>query len=507
MSDETEKPDVPEQPEQRKPNLRLPVGHFEPGAKTEKELEQHIRAPGGIYDLKEAEKELIADIDKSHKKKPTTDQVQRWGGIKALRNTAFWQDGEEEGYNDLVPKDYSTVDQVTEVEGKDIRIQKQTARLNESGSVVGINFLRALRTAANSGAHSKIPLWSSGFWVTVGDFNTTEIFRTASRLKEIRDNIGLKTNGTLYSIEDVHIVTAIIDFLLDHVIDSNLKNWEDINVLRQALLITDSQHLMAGGLDAMYPDGYPLHQECRNALKTEGKDKCTYSTFSKEDRLKDVSRLHFLRTALKVSARFPVKSHRFMTKEEVTLEEVQEYQKEIMDHNNITHSIGKYNPAGVDIRLFGTTPNYSRYRTEGNRWVSDVISIAEDLVTEGRTEQQEYEQRQRMIANRSQQVMAQHQHSWVDKIQLGDAYNESREDILEALAILSENRELAKQVRKDIREYSKRQLHCFTAISDWVCPSCKSTQPGVEEDINLIPLNMTAYFFTILVARALQSSS
>lgn len=507
MSDDIEKQEGEKQPEKRKPNLRLPLGRYEENEKSSVDLKRHLRAPGGNYDLASEEKRLVEEISKSHQQKPTTDQVHHWSVLKSMKNNAFWQAPEKDDYSDLIPQNICDLDQVTETDDGDIRIFKQEATLDEEGIVRGSAFLRALRTAANTGGHARIPLWSSGFWVTVGDFNTTEIFRTASRLKEIRDNIGLSTNGLLYSIEDVHINTAIIDFLLDHVIDSNLKDWTNKNILRQALLITDSQHLMAGGLDAMYQNGYPLHQECRNALKTSGKDKCTYSTHSPEEKLKNVSRLHFNRTALKIGSRFPAKAHRFMTKEEVTLEEVREYQQEIMDHNNISHVIGNYEPSGVRIRLYGTTPNYSRYRTEGSRWVADVISIAEDLVIEGRTEQQDYEQRQRMIANRSQQVMAQHQHSWIEKIQVNKAINDSREDILEGLAILSENRELCKQVREDIRAYSKRQMHCFTAISDWVCPECKSTQPGVDEEINLIPLNMTAYFFTILVDRALQSSS
>lgn len=488
---------------ENKTNLRLPVSHFE----EKREHSNVLRAPGGQYPLEEKNKILIKELNSLGKKKPSGEQAEKYWRNTTLANTAFWQtEDEKENYNDIIPDDLSEIDQGQEVDGEMVKIKRINPVVKSEGRIIGDAFLNAFRSATKTGAIGKIPLWCSGFWVRVGGFGSEETFRLAGRLRNVRDNIGIKTNGLLYSTDDVHIISEITDYILDHVIDSNLEGWEVRSTLEAALRITDTPHLHAGALDTSYNQGYPLHQECQNVLDED--KNCDYATLPKEEREKNIARLDFIATAMRTTARFPSTAARFLTREKVTLEEVIEYQETLDDHNNASRTIGTYQlPGAQPIRFIGGVPSYARYKQEGRRWIADVVSVAGDLVNTETSQSLSTEERQRLIAARSRQVMAQHQHSWINKVRIGDGENESRSDILEALGILSENRELAKQVYDDIRAFSKKQMHVYTAIPNWVCPKCRKAQPDVDEKINLIPFSLTAYFFITLVDRAAQSSS
>lgn len=492
-----------------KPNLRLPITHYD----EQREHSNVLSAPGGKYPLDEKNLELGKELSRLGKKKPTAEQSMKYVRQRGLENTAFWQSEDpDKNYDSVIPEDKDTIDQGQEVDGEMVRIKSLTPKPKSEGKLLGTAFINALRAAVKTGAISTIPLWCSGFWVKVGGFGSEETFRTASRLRNVRDKIGIETNGLLYSTDDVHITTEIVDYILDHVTDSNLENWEQRHVLEAALRVPDISHLQAGSLEASYPGGYPLHQECENVF-VEVKDgeevrtKCDYATLPVEERRKNIAKLSFAKTAMRNRSRFPASAARFLTKEKVTLEEVKKYQEDLDNHNIVSHTIGTYEVGGAPIRIVGQVPSYQLYKSEGRRWVADVISVAGDLVDPDLAEHMATAQRQDLIVKRSRQVMAQHQVSWINKMYVAQAENDSRDDVLDALAVISENRELARKVRNDIRNYSAKNLHVFTAIPNWICPKCKQSQPIVDEELNLIPYNITAYFFTTLVDRASQSTS
>ncbi|CAH0448052.1 hypothetical protein SM033_00228 [Vibrio phage vB_VpaM_sm033] len=495
---------------ENKPNLRLPISHYD----EQREHSNVLQAPGGIYPLEEKNLELGKELARLGKtKKPSPEQATAYVKQRQLENTAFWQtEDEDRNYQALIPEDTNDVAQMEEVDGETVRIKTLTPKPRSEGKLLGSAFLNAMRAAVKTGSITTIPLWCSGFWIKVGGFGSEETFRVATRLRNVRDKIGIETNGLLYSTDDVHITSEIIDYILDHVTDSNLENWEQRHVLEAALLVSDLSHVQAGALEAAYPSGYPLHQECSNTFKVEkdGDDeiqKCDYTTIPMEERRKNIAKLNFAKTAMRNRKRFPATAARFLTKESVTLEDVQKYQEEVANHNIVSHTIGSYDYGGATIRLIGQTPTYQMFKSEGRRWIADVVRVAEDLVNPDLSENLAAQQRQENIVRRSRQVMAQHQMSWIKKIYVGQAENDSREDILEGLGVISENRDLAKEVLRDVRNYSIKNMHVFTAIPNWICPKCKKAQPNVDEELNLIPYNVSAYFFITLVDRASQSSS
>ncbi|QNI21076.1 hypothetical protein [Vibrio phage vB_pir03] len=483
-----------------KPNLRLPLSQY----KQDEEIKNKdfpLRAPGEQLNLTEQKTALYKEVEASGTRKPNEKQVERFRMINAAENQAFWQ--ESENYTDIV-SDPEQLAQSLEVDGEVIKPKRLTPVLHDEGQVLGNAFLQALRAATKNGGHAEDYMYSSGFWLKIGDFDSEKCFRTASKLKDARDNIGIATNSILFSTDDVHIRTVIIDFILDHVLDSNLQGWQDRATLEEALVVTDTERLMGLALDAMYPDGYPLIQDCKNKLSNE--KKCDYITLPPENKLDELSKLNFMRTMILLPHRFGAEQKRFLRKEKVTLEEVKDYQEKLLNFNNSSLVIGTYDFGPTKIRLRGKTPSYLQYKAEGLTWIANVVDVAESLTSPSANKKEEATQRNEHIVSRVRQVMTQRQMCWIERVSMNGAYTDSREDVESALAILAEDRQLAERVKNDIRKFTKSQIHGLCAIPNWTCPSCKKTQPDGEEKINLIPISMSAYFFSILVVRAYQST-
>lgn len=478
-----------------KPNLRLPVENFRPV----KPEDSYLSGPGAKGDYAGAKQGISEELKvrRRHdkKSKPTEAEKKTYQALDRA-SKAIWEG--DFVYDELVD-DMGSIVQSVEHEGEEIRMTPRSRIIGAGKAKDAVGFLIAFNSAVRHGREVSVPLWSSGFHVTVSNFEAEDVFRLIGKLKEVRDEVGIRTNGILYSIDDVHITTVIVDFILDHVVDSNLVGWEDRSLLEELLQVSDIGHLQAGALDAKYPNGYPLRQECSSIVNDV---QCDYVTSSAAEG--QIADLLFLRTAMTISNRFNNKKKSHMTKDSVTADEVRVYQSDLFQEVTADSTIGVYDLNGTTVKLYGQHPSYQLYKSEGMTWINDLTNLVSEAMDSFKgTAKERRTERLGLIDLRIKQLTAQYMSSWVRRVGFRPAdgkesFTDEREGVIKALATLSELGK-GKDIQKKAFEFQKTQLHTFNAIPNFTCPKCKQAQPTVDEELNLIPIPMTAYFFAILM--------
>lgn len=484
-----------------KQNLRLPVVHYQA-----KEEDIPLAGPGNNFNREAAEEKLKQQIVENGKK--VNDDHRRTNSAINNASLGIWTNDD---YADVLA-DGEELEQVVEFEGTKIRMQSHTPSLDadEEGVANNISFVREIRSTTGGGRHVTIPLWHSGFKITVGDFGSESIFRLTGKLQEIRDNIGLQTVGQIYSFDDVHVQTLIIDFVLDHVVTSTLENWTREKIA-DLLRMRDSSWLMAGALHSIYPDGYPFQQECSNLDKPD--IKCNYSTLKAADRVQDIAKIDFLRSSMKRPNTFGRSQYRTMAKRTVTEDEVIRYQGSLDDQLDLDNVIGPVNDTGeANYKLVLADPAFSQYRTEGAKWISDVITTIEEVIQShvDLTPQERAQRRAEHLTNYTEQLRGQKIGPWVTKIikesAKGKGSATDRDTIYDSLGALSEDSAIRANIERLFREYQNKALMTFNGIPNFICPTCKKSQPNTVTELNIIPVSMTQYFFTMLVSRLAQKN-
>lgn len=380
---------------------------------------------------------------------------------------------------------------------------------------------RYSRSIMSLGERDRCDLVHSLFSVRVGDFDTDELLSLITQLNMVRSDIGTRTQGLILSTEDAHIVTMIVDHILEHVSACTIKGWT-IETIRDNLRIQDIPRLMAAALDSIYPDGYPFIRECTNTLEFEedGTPKCDFSTLEEAERLTHGLKLHFRRVLVTDDRRFDDRcwGHLSAPWDSLDVEKVQEAQDHLWNINNDFRGwkrdglLGPFNSKGSGlIYLRIKPPVYSRYRNEGIQWVNEVVSMVESRLDAMEDEDDESSvdieevRAKRRIEYQNMQISlleAQRWWPWVEEIVFKTAGGKEvkqvdRNKIRITLKSLSSTFKSREQVKDAMDKNYQYMFYSYPALAQYDCPRCGSPQKDADPYSGLIPLNLTMCFFVI----------
>jgi hypothetical protein len=362
------------------------------------------------------------------------------------------------------------------------------------------------------GRPTKIPLWHSGITVTVANFKENEILSLNHSLNEQRMELGYATQGFLFSASDVNIVMEIVDFVLDHVISTNLKGWVqgDKNILKELILVTDIQTLLAGALDAIYPSGYPTERHCINS----GTEKCDHKPKFKRTvgglEFDTDSLLRFNRTMWTDTNRITLESKQHMAAGSGSHEkaDILKYQTSFNLINNLSEPVVIN---GARIQLSFQQPNLVKYEQVGSLWITGVMDMVDKSMSgvADNDKKTRVSKRRGFIRDYEYVLRFQKHAAWVKSIQYSKDEEGSEpvvitdaKTIFALLGELSQDEELVTKATKEINKYRENVQVTFTGIPNFSCPSCGASQiEGEPHKHSLIPMDMVSYFFTIMAWR------
>ena len=367
------------------------------------------------------------------------------------------------------------------------------------GVISGESAILKVKAIMGMGSIIPIPLWHSGFWITLKAPSNASIFELNKRISEEKITLGRMTNGMVFSNTGVYIQSHLVNFILANLYDTNLET-KDPQALKELILSTDVPSLIWGILCTMYPDGYELREPCVAQIT-----KCNHVS---------VGRVNIARLRVVDTNRLTEKQMKHMSRRnsKLTNLEVDSYRNEF-EYGTRNVLVDKERSISLNLKV----PTVKEFEENGFTWVDGIANMVDQsfrIPLKGNARDQYITDQGRVSALR------QYSH-WVGSIILGDGEDasviEDHETIDGVLSEWSADMDIRTAVLNGIGEYVEDTTMAIIGFPNTPCPKCglrhgDSMVAGenkgdvdvlVEgEDVQeFIPLDLTTTFFTLCEQR------
>jgi hypothetical protein len=399
------------------------------------------------------------------------------------------------------------------IEYNDRKVGCNTVNIDTGGSKLkGSAAINRVMSKMHTGNEKIQRLPKSGFNVVIGYISEREKLSLQYKLINLVYDVGIETGGLVLSYDDAHVQVAITDFVIDHIVNTNVEGWTK-QWLYKNILISDLPLLHTACLAGMYPNGYPFYRNCAFSDFTDAS--CDWSTLSKNiESEKDIVRLDFGLISMYCVDKLTTEMRRQLSVSEgVTQKDVEEYQAKSNQPFRIKPI---YTNGDSKFSLELKCPNYGDYKRESNIWLSDMANLVDSVLLDAPvvSEKEDYNRRVNTYNEFLDRVRLEYYSSWVDSIVevvssdtehadeeiiYGGDTDDDQETKLSILGVLAANDDAVEAAMAAISKYTIDCTYGFTGLPDWECPSCKRGQRTKNDTLQgVIFFNVTSYFFDLM---------
>lgn len=346
----------------------------------------------------------------------------------------------------------------------------------------------------DAGEVVQVPLWHSGFWVTIKPIKQKDFIQLEEEIAENQIKLGRETSSLIYSNYAVIVNRIVCAFLARHITEYSLKLESGNENIFDYISVQDLNPLILAMISTIYTKGLSYSKACKNNLVHEDGVKVCNNVLSA---VLDPKKLLFVNTYVLGNNKGDFNLLDHMSKRRpnsVSLDSVKEYQRRI---NCLAPRTIKVLDDKVEITL--EHPSISKYIDTGEKWVQNIVDEFESTLTEG----QDTSIKNIKIGTIVLAIYAGIYNSFVKSIKYaGDnrAYTD-QETIDAMLEKLSEKEDGVKPFINAINKYISESAVAIVAVPAYECEKCKQTVKEEEVPVNksgfnnLVPLNMTHLFF------------
>lgn len=350
-----------------------------------------------------------------------------------------------------------------------------------SGERATLRFLKF----AGLGSIFSIPLWHTGIWITIKTPSEATLLELNREMTSEKIDLGRATHGLALSAVSATYAEKLVKVAIDHIYTTNLKT--DKNLL-DVISCHDIDTIIWGLACAIWNNGFQYARGC-----THDPEKCHHVV---EEKI-DVSKLLWVNK----NALTPWQVAHMARKRqgEVTMEDVERYQKEMLDiqPRRITMDVpNSENKFYMDLKV----PTVSEYFERSSDWIQSVVSSVERALT---IDPSDDERNSFIDHNARSTLMRQYSH-WVEGIEFDTNVIKDRETIDTQLEWLSGIDETRNKFIDEVKKYINDSAISVIGIPSYTCPNCKNEQKYTAKNDSLysiIPLDIINTFFYLHVQK------
>lgn len=353
-------------------------------------------------------------------------------------------------------------------------------KIREGGKYSGEAARNLVRSTLSMGTVFSVPLWHSGFWVTLRSPSEGALLELHRQLTQDKTLLGRATYGLICSQSTSYSAKVMTDFIMAHLHSSSLQVGDDDSILRY-IKTPDYQLLLWGLACATWPNGYQYQRACITAV-----EKCTYVVNERVN----LSRLQWTDTSSLTARQIQHMTNR--QKQSVSVEQVKIYSDDFIAGRKSSVKITD------QLSMVLKMPLLTDFLNAGFRWIS---SLEEQY---GRAMGLREEERNKYLLSHGQaQAMRQYSH-FVHAIVVGDEEIDDPADIDSILADLSSQDQIRSTFLEKVQTFQNEGIVSFIAIPNYKCPACGGLQnpKAIDgQDHELIPLDVAQTFFPLLMQK------
>jgi len=346
-----------------------------------------------------------------------------------------------------------------------------------------------LRKSLKLGSVVHVPLYHSGFWITLEPMSDTEKLDLQVALMEDLDRIGRRTHTLAFSNHNVIFARTVLTFIKDKIIDTSLSLPDDDDIFKY-IKIQDIPIILTAIAKTMYPDGYNYTFVCKNAIVNEKETKLPKCTFTHTAQI-DLSRLIWVDSSKLTEEHKTVLFKR--ASKSVTVEDILKYQDTL---DPIAPSTKSFTIEDLTIAIEFGSPDINKYLTLGETFISTLERITNEIIekSNNRTSDEDIGKLEEVLVNN---ILLQTYMHFINKIVIDTGVYEEPSDIASILEDLSQEPKIRKEIMSEVNKYINKTLVAIAGIPVWKCPMCgelQTTDGKIKEFVGIDPY---MHFFTL----------
>lgn len=341
----------------------------------------------------------------------------------------------------------------------------------------GERAINRIRSLIGIGETIKIPLWHSGFWITLKAPTERALVELFRRMDQDKINLGRMTNGAVLSNLNVVLADYLTEFIIKHIESTSYA--DDKNVISR-ILAPDLDHLIWGLACTVYVNGFDYTRSVMG--KTEAERVVVSEKIN-------VSKIQWINR--KRLSQFQINHMASRANGSMSVDAVNRYQAEFT--TQMTRSAVVQSTTGVDIRLDLKIPTLLEYIQSGNEWIGSIVSMVDSVLG---LESDDKVRNAEIMRQGMATYLRMYSH-WVEKIGVGETETTDSEALDGLLGDFGQDNQIREQLVTQIRAFIddvQVALIALPALTD----AEAVTMPAYP---HLVPFNVLQTFFILLVQR------
>ena len=335
-----------------------------------------------------------------------------------------------------------------------------------------------IQALLGNGSLLSIPLWHSGFWITIKVPSDSRLIDMEHDIMSAKVSMGRNVLGASFTNDQVYLTESIVNLLKECIYSTSVH--PDAGDIFDLIQIHDIQTIAWALASIIYPNGYPYQRVVR-------KEEFSESTIARG--MVDISKLFWVdRSKLSDSQkRHMVKR----VKPTMSKSSIEDYQKSFK---------------GFDTRRVEIVPRLSavigscsvnQYLQAGQEWIMKCQSHIESILGD----EDDDNKRNKLMTNYFQSaLLSQYRHFVKSIILTHDNGEEEVNDDYDTVSLILENHSRDDDIRNNLLANIKQFID-DSVVSLIATVSINDEESDNPEYPNLIPLDALYTFFTLVVRR------
>ena len=381
----------------------------------------------------------------------------------------------------------NSFEQSVDVNGDKLGISVAKLKDVQNQEIEGDKALMMVRNTFGLGSHIRVPLFHSGFWITIKAPSDLEILELHRQITQDKVELGRASYGLAFSNQVVYYANRLLDFALNNIHSHSIKTNTDI---RDFIYSHDVPIIIWGVACAIWPNGFKYQRAC-----TSNPKECNHVATE----LINLSKLLWTNTSGLNQWQKTHMANKSATS--MTEEEVNRYRKELLNNQPRIINIEKDDKI-ISFKL--KVPTASQWINEGTTWVNQIV----DSITGSFSESNSVNERNRFIINSAKASALRQYSHWVEEIEINTNVIKNRSSIESVIGALSADDHIRDSFIKQMRDYIDSSVISIIGVPSYNCPNCggeqKDEASSLPKFVNIIPIDVMNTFFIPLVHRVIK---
>lgn len=379
-------------------------------------------------------------------------------------------------YNETISRTNAVFKQFLQTEKGRIGFSVPKFAESDAPKVAGERAVLRVRALMGMGSLITIPLWHSGFWLTISAPSDMALLELRRRLMDDKVELGRQTHGLVFNNTQAFTTGWLLDMVMELFYDCTLKD-QNRSKIRTMIKTPDLPILFWGLACAIWPNGYQYSRALLSEDGIKSKEIITGKI--------DVAKLMWVDNSSFTTHQRAHMSNRVPGS--VTDDAVARYLDDFALFK------GREVEMNDSVKLNMSVPSADEYVRSGHKWVSDIITMVDRIFT---NDAADIDSRRTAIDENARVTAIRQYGHWIDGIVIDGVEHKDRDTVDAVLNVLSEDSELRKKIFREVGRYIDDITVAVIAI-----PESSGKETGLPRFPRLIPLDVGAVFFTLLMQR------